>query len=290
MIVALGEILWDLFPSGPRFGGAPANFGYHAASLGGEVAIVSGVGDDELGHSALRNLKQSGIETGFVQIDREHPTGTVGVDVDTHGHASYSFNDDEAWDHIAWSDDLQQLASRADVACFGTLAQRSPTSRETLRRFIEATAPTTLRLLDLNLRAPFHDDDVIEHSLRLANVLKINDDELAMLATRYADGDDEAVQAKQIADRFGLDVVAVTRGSRGGLIVRGDEVSRVPSMPVDVQDTVGAGDSFTAALAMGLLRNIPLDTINRAACRIAEYVCTQAGATPPLPREVVRAW
>jgi len=283
-ILAIGEVLWDMFASGPRFGGAPANFANHAASLGALVNLVSRVGDDELGREAIERLRQTTIDTSLVTIDPDWPTGRVKVEVDADGHASYHFHGHEAWDRITFSDAVHDVAMRTGAVCFGTLAQRSSESRDAIISTVMATQPEALRILDLNLREPYYDVRVIEHSLELANVLKLNDDELRMLAKLFApDFEDEIRQAKKLIDLFDLHAVAITRGERGGLLVRGEEVSEVAANETKVRDTVGAGDSFTAAVAVGLLKDLPLDQINRAACRIAEYVCTREGATPELP-------
>ncbi len=282
-IVTVGEILWDMFPSGPRFGGAPANLAHHAAALGGNVAIVSSVGSDDLGATALRLLAESSIDTSYVTVNDQYPTGKVNVEIDAGGHASYRFNSEEAWDHIPWTSPLRELAMRADAVCFGTLAQRHSESHDTIHSFVMATRPTALRVLDLNLRVPHYDERVIHSSLKLANVLKLNEEELELLANIYGCDSGELAQARKIMQLFKLQTIAITRGARGSLILHGDEISEVPAEPVKVQDTVGAGDSYTAAIVTGLLKSLPLDELNRAACRIAEYVCTQPGATPKLP-------
>lgn len=289
-LITLGEILWDMFPSGPRFGGAPANFAHHAASLGADVAIVSGVGNDELGNAALRMLRESSVETQFVAVSDRYRTGQVRVSLDDQGHAAYQFNPDEAWDHIPWTADLNAIASSCQAVCFGTLAQRSSESRNTIRRFVQATPADALRVLDLNLRSPFYDDEVIEESLQLASILKLNDEELNLVAGRFVSGGDELTQAREILGRYALDLVAVTRGGRGSLLVREDTFSEELAQPTTVRDTVGAGDTYTAAITVGLMKGIPLADINRTACRMAEYVCSQQGATPKLPDQLLSSW
>lgn len=289
-VVSLGEILWDMFPSGPRFGGAPANLAHHAASLGANVAMVSGVGNDDLGDRALQNLRESAIETKYVAVNDHYPTGQVQVSLDEKGHASYQFNQNEAWDHIHWSPELKELAARSDAVCFGTLAQRSPESRQTIQSFVRAVPANALRVLDLNLRPPFYDDQVIEASLELANVLKLNDDELRLIAERFFGGDDELTQARGIMSRFDLKLVAVTRGARGSLLIRENTLSEEPAQRTTVRDTVGAGDTYTAAMTVGLLKDLPLESVNRGASRMAEFVCSQPGATPRLPEELLRLW
>lgn len=286
-VVALGELLWDVFPDGARFGGAPGNFAHHAASLGADVWMVSGVGDDELGASALEHLRASGLHVDHVIVSDSLPTGAVQVQLDQAGHASYHFNDCDAWDKIPWSDELGELARRAEAVCFGTLGQRNEVSRQTIQSFLASTSSSTWRVLDLNLRPPYYDAEVIDQSLQLANVLKLNDDELGFLARLYElDAEGERDRAAELVERFQLELVALTRGDRGGMLVRQGEVSEVESRPVDIRDTVGAGDSFTAAVVIGLIHGIDLDTINQTACRVAEFVCTQGGATPRLPKEL----
>lgn len=288
-VVALGELLWDIFPDGARFGGAPGNFAHHAAALGADVWMVSGVGDDKLGLAALDHMRQSGLHVDHVHVSPTAPTGSVQVRLDPAGHASYHFNDRDAWDQLKWSAELAGLARRCDVACFGTLGQRSHDSRQTIQRFIEAVPPAAVCLLDLNLRPPFVDSEVMDQSLRLANVLKLNDEELAFLVERYAiEAVGERDQAIMVADRFQLRLVAVTLGERGAMLVRDGQVSEVAPRKTEVSDTVGAGDAYSAALVAGLVAGADLPAINEAACRIAEFVCTQGGATPSLPAELCR--
>jgi fructokinase len=290
-VVALGELLWDIFPDAARFGGAPGNFAHHAASLGGEVWMVSGVGSDKLGLSALEKLRKSGLHSEHVSVSETLPTGSVRVELDDSGHASYHFNDCDAWDHLTWTDDLHELASRSDAVCFGTLGQRNEVARSTIHRFVGSTPGSAWRVLDLNLRPPFYSDSVVDESLQLANVLKLNDEELRYLVDRFAlRGQTEREQVVQIAELFQLRLVALTRGDRGGLLVRQGEVSDVKTAPISVVDTVGAGDAFSAAVVMGLISRTDLATINQIACEIAEYVCTQSGATPELPGRLRRAF
>jgi fructokinase len=287
-IVGLGELLWDLFPDGPRFGGAPANFACHAAALGADAYLVSSVGCDELGRNGLDALLAHGVHADYMDICDAAPTGTVEVTLDDAGKARFRFAADVAWDHLQWSDALEQLAGRSAAVCFGTLAQRSDVSRQTIRHFVRATPPAALRIFDINLRVPFYDDDTIRESLALANVLKLNDDELPIVASLCGMSGADGELLARLAERFELDVVALTRGPHGALLWRRGELSDAPGLPVVVRDTVGAGDAFTAALAIGLIRNDPLGVINQRACQVAAYVCSCSGATPPLPDEIRR--
>lgn len=285
-IVGIGEILWDMFPDGPQFGGAPANFACSVAELCGgriDVHIVSAVGQDDLGRRALELLRAHGVNSDFVsEINR--PTGQVLVHLDQAGQASYEFASDTAWDNVAWSDELDQLAARADAICFGTLGQRSDISRESIQRFLRATRSECLRILDINLRPPFWTKEVVLQSLELANVLKLNDTELAIVADLLGlkRVDDEILA--QLLDRFSLELVALTRGAAGAVIASASgERSDLPAENVAVVNTVGAGDSYTAALAIGLLGGLALEKTNAWANRVAAFVCTQPGAAPNLP-------
>jgi fructokinase len=286
VIVGLGEVLWDVFPDGPRFGGAPANFVCSAAGLGRsqfEVVMASAIGHDELGQLASAELNDHHVNTAAV-ARVNYPTGQVNVTLDEEGHASYEFASNTAWDHLYWTDGLAVLANRTNVVCFGTLGQRADDSQRTIRRFVASTPPACLRLLDINLRSPFWNQDVILQSLAMANALKLNDSELPVIASLLQlRGSDEAVLA-QIMERYSLKLIALTRGAHGSLLLRDSgECSDLAGQSIHVVDTVGAGDAFTATLALGVLRGLRLDTINRWASDVAAFVCTQAGATPRLP-------
>jgi fructokinase len=287
-VVGIGELLWDLFPEGARFGGAPVNFACHAAALGASVHVVTGVGNDELGRQAVEALQSHGVNPDAVAICERAPTGTVHVAVDVAGKAAFTFAPDVAWDHLQWSERFARLAAACDAVCFGTLGQRSAESRETIQRFVGATPAASLRVFDINLRPPFFSEEAIRESLALASVLKLNDDELPILAAMCGATGSEVEVLAQLARQFDLQLVALTRGPRGAILMRGGEISEARGVPVAVKDTVGAGDAFTAALVLGLLRSDPLDEINHRACAVAAYVCSQAGATPPLPEALRR--
>lgn len=289
-IIAIGEILWDVFPDGPRFGGAPANFACSAAELGQEkaaVAMVSAVGDDELGRCALEALANRGVHTADVQVNG-YPTGRVDVELDEHGAASYQFAENCAWDHLSWNPDLAELAKRCDAICFGTLGQRGSESQETIRALVRATPESSLRILDVNIREPFISDELILASLELANVLKLNDEELPVIGRLCGFSGSDIEIMRQVAVQFGLRYVALTRGPNGAVIVSEDSVSDLPVAPVQVVDTVGAGDAYTASMTLGLLAGHHLETINRNAMAVASYVCSHAGATMPFPDDLRR--
>lgn len=284
IIVGLGEILWDVFPDGPRLGGAPANFACSAASLSGRphTCMVSAVGSDELGDRAINALIDKSVDTSGV-IRVAQPTGQVFVELDQLGRARYEFDANAAWDNLTWSGTLAKLSANSDLCCFGTLGQRCEMSRETIRKFLARTPKASTRLFDVNLRPPFYSDRVILESLKLANVLKLNDEELPVVADLcgYSGAPIELMQ--KLAKRFELQCVALTCGSDGAVLVGKDSVSEQPSIATQLVDTVGAGDAFTAALAIGLLEGYDLDDINHRACSVAAFVCSQAGATPQIP-------
>lgn len=285
VVVGLGEVLWDVFPDGPRFGGAPANYACHAASLGADSRMVSAVGRDDLGERALQALRDQGVETSEVQRS-DYPTGVVHIQLDVEGKASYEFLDNTAWDHLEWLTELASLAERTAAVCFGTLGQRSRDSRETIQRFVRATPVSCLRIFDINLRPPFYANDTILESLHIANILKLNDDELPIVAKLCGLGGTNRDMMRSLAERFDLQLVALTRGASGALLVRGEQASDHAGVATSVIDTVGAGDSFTAAMTLGLLAGRDLESINDRASRVAAFVCSQAGATPSLPSEL----
>tara|TARA_B100000676_G_C17905251_1_gene746903 strand:- start:58 stop:996 length:939 start_codon:yes stop_codon:yes gene_type:complete len=282
LVVGLGEILWDVFPDGAKFGGAPANFAVHCAALGADVSMVSAVGQDQLGDRAIEGLRSRNVSTDFVQ-QPDFPTGTVDVQVDLGGHASYVFAPNTAWDNLVFTDELRAQAERTDVVCFGSLGQRSPSSRMTICKFVEATRKDALRIFDVNLRQNFYSDEVIRLSLEISNVLKLNDEEVDTV--RRGDGS-QIERLKDVREKFELQLVALTRGEDGAVLITESEVIECAGVPTEVVDTVGAGDAFTAALAMGLFGDVPLRKIGPRASELASYVCSQKGATPELPDEL----
>ncbi|QEG00388.1 Fructosamine kinase FrlD [Stieleria maiorica] len=294
-VVGIGEILWDVFPDGPRFGGAPANFSCSTSELSrganrtprARAVMVSAVGDDELGRKAIESLKQRGVDTSVLQIN-QHGTGKVDVQLDDAGVASYQFAEDSAWDHLQWNDELSGVAAACDAVCFGTLGQRCEVARQTIRRFVESTPVSALRILDVNLRAPYDDDSIIRQSLALANVLKLNDDELPRLARLDGLTGSDVDVMRRLAERHQLRYVALTRGAGGAVLVSADAVSELPGIPTEVADTVGAGDAFTAAITLGLLAGQSIDIVNRNAIAVASYVCSQPGATMTFPDHLMK--
>ena len=281
--IGLGEVLWDLLPAGKQLGGAPANFAYHAHALGAEALVVSRVGNDPLGREILDRLHRLGLRTDGITTDPSAPTGTVSVALDAHGTPTFTIHENVAWDFLAANTEVLDEASQADAVCFGTLGQRNPVARTAIRAVLKATPPTALRIFDINLRQHFWSRELIVESLELADVFKLNNEELPVVAQLLGLTGDESGLMKQLAGRFDLKAVALTKGAKGSSLLVGSELVGRPGSKLNIVDTVGAGDSYTAALALGLLAGHEAEQIIQFAHRVADYVCTQAGATPPLP-------
>jgi fructokinase len=291
-ILSCGEVLWDLFPDGPRFGGAPANFACHAALLGAKVSLLSAVGDDARGREAIAILEEFGLDVSLIRRVAAAPTGAVGVTVDAAGKPSFDIRGGAAWDQIAWTPKLAACLAVVDAIYFGTLGQRSALSRATIQQALRAARARGIpRVLDVNLRQPFFDAALIRESIAQATVLKLSDDELAEIAAACGlpPEDNPVDLLRSLLRREKLALVAMTRGAAGALLVSAAEVVDQPGIPAVVCDTVGAGDAFTAALVVGWLRRDPLPTLARAACELAAAVCAQPGAVPERPRPALTA-
>ena len=289
-ILAVGEVLWDLLPAGRQLGGAPANFAYHCRALGAEASLVSRVGGDALGREILDRLCAMGISTQCVTVDPVAPTSTVSVELSADGQPHFTIHENVAWDRLEDDDNALSLARQADCVCFGSLAQRSEASRQTIRALVAATPRDSLRIFDINLRQHFFSEDVVEQSLRLSNILKINDQELPRLAGMLGLRGSVPEQLAELSRRYQLRMVALTRGSSGSLLYAQGRIADHPGLPSKVADTVGAGDAFTAAMALGLLAGWELDTVNERANELAAYVCSQPGGTPALPQLIGKHW
>ncbi|NBS52899.1 MAG: carbohydrate kinase [Spartobacteria bacterium] len=285
VVVGIGEILWDVFPEGKKLGGAPLNFSHHCGQLGATAHPVSAVGADADGTEIRLILASKNLPDAHVQTDTAHPTGRVNVTLQN-GKPTYEILAEVAWDYIRFDQNLRDLASRADAVCFGSLAQRSPVSRATIQAFLEAMRPEALRIFDVNLRQNFYSKEILETSLRYANIFKLSDEELPTLAGFFDLKGQVSTQLQRLREMFDLRLVAYTRGGEGSLLVTANETSDHPGFPAEVIDTVGAGDSFTATLCMGVLQNLPLAEINQRACQVAAFVCSQSGATPSLPPQI----
>jgi fructokinase len=291
LVVGIGELLWDLLPAGKQLGGAPTNFAYHAKAMGADAAVASCVGDDALGREILSRLDALGVDRRHVAVHPSAPTGTVEVRLDAKGVPDFIIHQNVAWDAISGTTELMELAGRADAVCFGSLAQRGQASRATIREFLRATRPQCVRVFDINLRQSYFSREIVDESLRASEVLKLNDQEMPVLtellggALAGAKGESEAVE--QLMRDYSLRMVALTRGGAGSRLYVPGRMFEHPGYPAKVVDTVGAGDAFTAALTMGVLRGDEPARINETANRLASYVCTQAGATPPIPAGLI---
>jgi len=283
-IFAIGEVLWDMLPTGKKVGGAPGNFAYHCRKLGADADMISRVGDDELGHELLAFYQSVGLSTEYIVVDPEHPTGAVDVKLDADGQPRYVFRDNVAWDHLQADADTLGLLQTADAICYGTLAGRSIKSLQALQLMIDSPPETTLRVFDINFRAPHYTRETVLALLPSADILKLNDEELPILGEMLGQTMTEPISlARWLVEKYGFKLLMLTRGEYGSLLLTAADISEYRSRPVQVADTVGAGDAFTAAAVIGFLAGHPLDAINRTASDLAARVCTQPGAMTPYP-------
>lgn len=277
VIVGIGEILWDMLPTGKALGGAPANFAYHAKRLGEDGWAVSAIGNDALGREIMEIVMEKGLRNLISVTSR--PTGTVQVSLDAKGVPSYTIMEDVAWDNIPFTPQMAALASRADAVCFGSLVQRG-NSRDSVLRFLRAMRPEALRVFDINLRQHYYSKEVIDESLQLSDILKINDEEIRIVAELFGLGGDDTAACRALIERYGLKLVILTRGADGSEVITADEAIPQAVGQVEVVDTVGAGDSFTAAFVVACLRGDSLADAQRLANKTAAYVCSCKGAMP----------
>lgn len=284
VVVGMGEALWDVFPEGKKIGGAPANFAYHVSQLGFESRVVSAVGRDGLGDEILSVFAQRQLQTAIERVD--YPTGTVQVTVDQVGVPCYEIKEGVAWDNIPFTDALKRLALQTRAVCFGSLAQRNKVSRETICRFLD-TMPDgegQLKIFDINLRQGFYTKELIEASFRRCNVLKINDEELVTVSRLFGyPGIDLQDKCWILLAKYNLKMLILTCGTNGSYVFTPGNVSFQETPKVPVADTVGAGDSFTAAFCASILRGKPVGEAHRLAVEVSAYVCTQNGAMPVFP-------
>ena len=302
LILGIGELLWDVLPAGARqggipmngssqgfLGGAPANFTVMAGRLGNHAAILSRIGRDDLGRKAVELLDPLPADTEFLQVDPAHETGRVTVAF-TNGQPEYIIHEPAAWDFLELSDEWVKLAERADAICFGSLAQRGLESRQTIQTLAAQAHAKCVRVFDVNLRAPFYSSEVVQESLELATVMKMNDAEvplvLGLLGLQAFDPQEPGAlrsAAERLLEEFPtLKMVAVTRGGCGSLLVTRDAWHEHSGIAVTVADTIGAGDAFTAAMTHYMLRGADLATLNKAGNRWGGWVASQPGAMPPL--------
>jgi fructokinase len=284
-IVGLGELLWDLLPTGKQLGGAPANFAYITSLQGDRGVVASRVGTDALAREAMEKLRGLRLSTNHVQVDSEHPTGTVRVDIDGAGQPRYEIIEGVAWDFLAWTPEWRALAQEADAVCFGSLAQRSEGSRNTIRKFLQATRNETTKIFDVNLRQAFYSADVIGSAFEIANVVKLNHEELPRVMKLLGlDYDGDVSSAVRLREKKSLKLVCVTRGENGSVLADEHGTHAHPGFAVRVVDTIGSGDAFTAGLVHQYLRQADLADMNEVANRLGAWVASHAGATP-VPRD-----
>lgn len=281
-IVGLGEILWDIFPERKVMGGAPANFAYHVSQFGYNGYAVSAVGDDLLGKEILECLAEKKLN--YLIETTDYPTGTVNVKLNKTGIPEYEICENVAWDNIPFTAKTENLAKNTGTVSFGSLAQRNSVSRETIKKFLKSMPENSLKIFDINLRQHFYSRELIHESLQLANMLKINDEEIALVAQLYGyKENDEQDTCKRLLEEYQLDIIVLTKGTDGSFVFTPEETSFQPTPTVHVADTVGAGDSFTAAFVASYLRGQPLTDAHQLAVEVSAYVCTQHGAMPGLP-------
>ena len=278
-IVGIGEALWDILPEGRKIGGAPANFAYHVSQFGYRSCAVSAIGDDEPGHELRRQFCERGVCCALETVP--FPTGSVAVTLDGAGIPSYEIREQVAWDNIPFTPELETLARRTRAVCFGSLAQRGAVSRQTILRFLE-TIPDTAghyKIFDINLRQHFYSPEVVHDSLCRSNILKTNDEELTVVSRMFG----IQAQCRDLLEKYGLRTVILTCGAVGSHVFTPDGMSYVATPHVEVADTVGAGDSFTAAFVSALLAGRKIGEAHRLAVDVSAYVCTRQGAMPKLP-------
>ena len=288
LVIGLGELLWDCFPTKRLPGGAPANVAFHAQQLGLSAAVATRVGMDPLGDELVAFLAEKGLRTDLVQRDAEHGTGTVSVAPRKDGHTDYVFLENSAWDFLEATSSWQEAFSKADAVAFGTLAQRGNASRAAIYECLRATSAKCLTVYDINLRPPFYRNDWVWQSLSLARVVKLNEDEVSVLAEMLSYPSPQPVNvARSLLAQFPrLELVCITRGRHGAVGVTRTETVEVPGISVKVVDTVGAGDAFTAALIAFRLQQWPLKDTLHYANRIGALVASRPGAMPDLHTEI----
>ena len=286
LIVGLGEALWDCLPEGRKLGGAPANFAYHTGQFGHDSLAISAVGNDVLGKETLDEFGKKGVKYLMPEVD--YQTGTVQVELDSEGIPTYDIKEGVAWDNIPFTPEVEAAAKSCRAVCFGSLAQRSSVSRQTIQKFLEATPKDCLKIFDINLRQNFYTKEIITNSLQHANILKINDEELVLIGRLFGyPGLDIENKCWLLLGKYHLDMLVLTCGVNGSYVFAPNLKSFQETPSVEVADTVGAGDSFTGAFTSAILAGMPLPDAHKLAVDVSAYVCTQNGAMPKLPKKLL---
>ena len=286
-IVGLGEALWDVLPDGKKLGGAPANFAYHAAQFGLDTIAISALGEDKLAEETIDALKEHNLNYLMPRVP--YPTGTVQVTLTGDGIPTYDIKENVAWDNIPLTDEMLEIAKNARAVCFGSLAQRNVVSRENIHKFLDATPDDCVKIFDINLRQQFYTKEVIKESLQRCNILKINDEELVLIGRMFGyPGLDIENKCWLILGKYNLDMLVLTCGTNGSYVFTPGHVSFQETPKVKVADTVGAGDSFTGSFVGSILNGKSVPEAHRTAVQVSAYVCTQHGAMPTYPAELLR--
>jgi len=283
VIVGMGEVLWDMLPEGKKIGGAPANFAYHVSQYGFDGCVVSAVGDDKLGNEILESFNNRRLNYLIQRVP--YPTGTVQIELDEAGIPCYEIKENVAWDNIPFTVDLEKLAKKTRAVCFGSLAQRNTVSRETINRFLDvmSDAAGQYRVFDVNLRQGFYDKEILCNSMKRCNILKINDEELIAVSRMFEyPGIDLEDKCRALLSEYGLEILILTCGVNGSYVFTRENVSFVNTPKIEVADTVGAGDSFTATFISAILKGKSIREAHELAVEVSAYVCTQNGAMPEL--------
>lgn len=287
-VVGIGEALWDVLPEGKKLGGAPANFAYHVSQFGLQSRVVSAIGEDKFGNEILDNFQGKGLHTLIEKV--KYPTGTVQVQLDNEGVPCYDIKENVAWDNIPFTDKLKQLAQKTCAVCYGSLAQRNVVSRETINAFLDAMpeGKGQYKIFDINLRQGFYTKEIICNSMQRCNILKINDEELATVSRMFGyPGIDLQDKCWILLAKYKLEMLILTCGVNGSYVFTPGSVSFVETPKVEVADTVGAGDSFTAAFVSAILKGKTVKEAHQLAVNVSAYVCTQNGAMPELPGNLI---
>lgn len=286
-VVGMGEALWDVLPEGKKIGGAPANFAYHVSQFGLPGCVVSAIGNDALGKEIIDNFKSKGLNHLIEEVP--FPTGTVQVEIDQAGIPQYEIKENVAWDNIPYTGRLKELAENTRAVCFGSLAQRSEVSRNTISRFLDAMphADDSLVVFDVNLRQGFYNEEILRNSMERCNILKINDEELDAVSHMFGyPGIDFKDKCRILLGKYNLRILILTCGINGSYVFTPGNVSFQPTPKVEVADTVGAGDSFTAAFLSTIIKGKSVAEAHSCAVRTSAFVCSQKGAMPTLPSEL----
>lgn len=286
LVVGMGEALWDVLPEGKKIGGAPANFAYHVSQFGLPSCVVSAVGDDDLGREIIENFTAKGLKQLIADVP--YPTGTVQVEIDQSGVPQYEIKENVAWDNIPYTERLESLAERTTAVCFGSLAQRNVVSRNTINRFLDVVSSNEENLIvfDVNLRQGFYNKEILCNSMKRCNILKINDEELVTVSRMFGyPGIDLQDKCWILLGKYNLKMLILTCGINGSYVFTPGNVSFQPTPKVEVADTVGAGDSFTAAFISSVLKGKSVSEAHSLAVRTSAFVCTEKGAMPTLPTQ-----